>query len=62
MSDGVEESCLLHALRTDQIEVGVEGIMGTLHIPNGYELIIRVLDGEAKVFHNKLATQDKRGS
>jgi len=55
MSDGLEESALLITRVTDQIEVGVEGIM-TLYIPNGYELVVRVENGVAKVFHNKLLT------
>jgi len=51
-----QESVLLIARETDSIEVGVQGIMGTLHIPNGYELVVRAENGEAKVFHNKLLT------
>ena len=54
MRDDIEESTLLVTRITDNIEVGVHGLMGTLNIPEGYELVIRVENGEAKVFHNKL--------
>ena len=56
MRDDVKETALLVTRITDQIEVGVQGIVGTLHIPNGHELVIRVENGEAKVFYNTIQT------